>query len=48
MGQNDGLIVKVGTDGLTLREIVPDGLGGYVKRLTHVALATDNSKAGKP
>ncbi|HET7308309.1 MAG TPA: pilus assembly protein PilP [Gammaproteobacteria bacterium] len=48
MGQNDGRIVKVGSDGLTLREIVPDGLGGYVKRLTHVALATDNSKAGKP
>lgn len=47
MGQNDGRIIKIGPDGLTLREIVPNGLGGYVKRQTHVALATDNSKAGK-
>lgn len=41
MGQNDGRVVGIDADGLTLREIVPDGLGGYVKRETKVSLATD-------
>ncbi|HET6656197.1 MAG TPA: pilus assembly protein PilP [Gammaproteobacteria bacterium] len=47
MGHNDGRILKITATGLTLREIVPNGLGGYVKRETQVSLATDSSKAGK-
>lgn len=47
LGQNDGRIVKIGDDGLTLEEIVPNGLGGYVKRETTMTLATADSKAGK-
>lgn len=48
IGQNDGRILEISSTGLTLREIVPNGLGGYVKRKTPVTLATDSSKAGKP
>ncbi|HET6655519.1 MAG TPA: pilus assembly protein PilP [Gammaproteobacteria bacterium] len=48
MGQNDGRILEISATALTLREIVPNGLGGYVKRETQVTLATDSSKAGKP
>jgi type IV pilus assembly protein PilP len=47
LGQNDGRIVKIGDDGLKLEEIVPNGLGGYVKRETTITLATVDSKAGK-
>jgi type IV pilus assembly protein PilP len=48
MGQNDGRIISISQTGLTLREIVPNGLGGYAKRRTNVPLATDNSKSGAP
>jgi len=45
MGQNDGRIVKIADSGMQLQEIVPNGLGGYVKRQTDVVLAT-SPKAG--
>jgi type IV pilus assembly protein PilP len=48
MGQNDGRITGISPSGLTLREIVPNGLGGYVKRQTQVPLATDQSNSGAP
>ncbi|HET7369362.1 MAG TPA: pilus assembly protein PilP [Gammaproteobacteria bacterium] len=47
LGQNDGRILEITPTGLTLREIVPNGLGGYVKRQTQITLATDSSNAGK-
>lgn len=40
IGQNDGRITSIESSGLTLREIVPNGLGGYVKRKTKVPLTT--------
>lgn len=46
LGQNDGRIIKIGDGGVTLREIVPNGLGGYAKRQTHMVLATQ-AKAEK-
>lgn len=46
MGQNDGRIVKIDASGMTLREIVPNGLGGYVKRETNILLAGAGPKAG--
>ncbi|HET6725495.1 MAG TPA: pilus assembly protein PilP [Gammaproteobacteria bacterium] len=39
MGQNDGRILAVSSTGLILREIVPNGLGGYVKRETKIQLS---------
>jgi type IV pilus assembly protein PilP len=38
MGQNFGKIIKVSQAGLVLREIVPDGQGGWVERETTVQL----------
>lgn len=38
MGQNYGKITKVSQAGLVLREIVPDGQGGWVERDTTVQL----------
>jgi len=38
MGQNYGKIIKISQAGLVLREIVPDGQGGWVERDTTVQL----------
>ena len=38
MGQNFGKIIKISQAGLVLREIVPDGQGGWVERDTTVQL----------
>ncbi|MDE1887243.1 MAG: pilus assembly protein PilP [Gammaproteobacteria bacterium] len=38
MGQNFGKIVKISQAGLILREIVPDGQGGWTERMTTVQL----------
>ena len=38
MGQNYGRVVEIGAAEIVLEEIVPDGLGGYVKRDATVAL----------
>jgi type IV pilus assembly protein PilP len=34
MGQNNGVILKISESQLELKEIVPDGLGGYVERFS--------------
>ncbi|MGA9852897.1 MAG: pilus assembly protein PilP [Gammaproteobacteria bacterium] len=38
MGQNFGKVIKIGQAGLVLREIIPDGQGGWVERDTTVQL----------
>lgn len=38
MGQNYGKIIKISQAGLVLREIVPDGQGGWAERTTTVQL----------
>lgn len=38
MGQNFGKIISIDDSGLTLREIVPDGQGGWTERMTNVQL----------
>jgi type IV pilus assembly protein PilP len=38
MGQNYGKIISIDDSGLTLREIVPDGQGGWIERTTNVQL----------
>ena len=40
MGQNDGTITEITASKITLTEIVPDGLGGYVQRPAALALAS--------
>lgn len=39
MGQNDGKIVSIAPSKITLREIVPDGTGGYIERPAALALS---------
>ena len=39
LGQNDGLVKAVNDARITLVEIVPDGLGGYLERPAALALA---------
>ena len=39
MGQSDGRITEVGASKITLVEIVPDGLGGYMERPAALALS---------
>lgn len=39
MGQNYGKIIHLDETGITLREIIPDGFGGYMERETSVALS---------
>ncbi len=39
LGQNDGRVMAVGDAKITLVEIVPDGLGGYLERPAALALA---------
>lgn len=43
MGQNFGRIVAINSAEITLEEIVPDGLGGYVKRDAIVALSGEDA-----
>ncbi|HET7650279.1 MAG TPA: pilus assembly protein PilP [Gammaproteobacteria bacterium] len=38
MGQNFGKVISISDSGLTLREIVPDGQGGWTERMTNVQL----------
>ncbi len=39
MGQNDGKVVSIDESEITLVEIIPDGLGGYLERPAAVALS---------
>lgn len=39
MGQNFGKIIKIMENGLELREMISDGLGGWEERLTKVGLS---------
>ena len=39
IGQNDGKITAISPSKIDVREIVPDGLGGYIERPTGIALA---------
>jgi len=39
LGQNDGRVISVTDSRISLIEIVPDGLGGYIERPAAVALA---------
>lgn len=39
MGQNDGTITEISPSRISLTEIVPDGLGGYVERPAALALS---------
>lgn len=39
MGQNEGRIVKVEPSRISLSEIIPDGLGGFIERPATLALA---------
>lgn len=39
LGQNDGRVMSVNDARITLVEIVPDGLGGYIERPAALALA---------
>jgi len=38
MGQNNGEIIKITENQLELREIIPDGLGGWTERFTTLAV----------
>lgn len=40
MGQNDGTITDISASKISLTEIVPDGLGGYVERPAALALTS--------
>jgi len=39
MGQNHGKIMRVTESGIELREIVPDGIGGWTERQAEIALS---------
>jgi type IV pilus assembly protein PilP len=39
MGQNDGKVIDVSPTKITLIEIVPDGVGGYMERPASLALS---------
>lgn len=47
MGQNYGKIVKITQDKILLREIVPDGFGGYIKRPASIALSNPAGQGSK-
>jgi type IV pilus assembly protein PilP len=40
MGQNDGTVTEISASKISLTEIVPDGLGGYVERPAALALTS--------
>ncbi|HTW75531.1 MAG TPA: pilus assembly protein PilP [Steroidobacteraceae bacterium] len=44
MGQNDGVITEIGASKISLTEIVPDGLGGYVERPAALALTSGDAR----
>ncbi len=44
MGQNDGTITEITPSKISLTEIVPDGLGGYVQRPAALALTTGDNQ----
>jgi len=39
LGQNDGRVMTVSDSRITVIEIIPDGLGGYLERPAALALA---------
>jgi len=39
VGQNDGKITEITASKISLNEIIPDGLGGYIERPASLALA---------
>jgi type IV pilus assembly protein PilP len=39
LGQNDGRVMSIGDARITVNEIVPDGLGGYLERPAALALS---------
>lgn len=39
LGQNNGKIVEVSNDGIELKEIIPDGFGGWQERASSIALS---------
>ena len=39
MGQNDGKVTEITGGRISLVEIIPDGLGGYIERPASLALA---------
>ncbi len=41
VGQNDGQVKSIGESKITVVEIVPDGLGGYMERPAAIALANN-------
>jgi type IV pilus assembly protein PilP len=41
VGQNDGRVTGIAESKITVVEIVPDGLGGYMERPAAIALATN-------
>ncbi len=41
VGQNDGRVTAIGDSRITVVEIVPDGMGGYMERPAAIALATN-------
>jgi type IV pilus assembly protein PilP len=41
VGQNDGRVLTIGDSRITVVEIVPDGMGGYMERPAAIALATN-------
>ncbi len=41
LGQNDGRVVSVTSTRISIIEIVPDGLGGYIERPAALALVTE-------
>ena len=41
VGQNDGRVLNIGDSKITVVEIVPDGLGGYMERPAAIALANN-------
>lgn len=47
MGQNYGKIVKITSNEVKLREIVPDGFGGYLKRPAEIALSGQAAQGSK-
>ena len=41
VGQNDGKVTAISDSKVSVVEIVPDGLGGYIERPAAISLATN-------
>jgi type IV pilus assembly protein PilP len=39
LGQNDGKVTEISGNKISLIEIIPDGLGGYIERPATLALS---------